>query len=198
MTRPRWYWHDHKIQKCFSDHGIIQSPPPEQWWSCAVRVSCGCCRTEVGQCSVFHNCFRGWSSRLFEGFRSCFHRFHSFSIYSLRCGSVCVCSPGDAGRHWSSGLGMDGFPSFPHPMFMSIYVNDMSTGVFFAHHIAIRIPFRWLAAAVRFPGLLYVHALLLQAWSGISTFHDHLGSDRRNCVITSPLRTLFRGGPYQN
>ena len=55
---------------------------------------------------------------------------------------VCVCSPGDAGRHWSSGLGMDGFPSFPHPMFMSIYVNDMSTGVFFAHHIAIRIPFR--------------------------------------------------------
>ena len=131
---------------------------------------------------------------LFPSFSFIFYLFLTLWF----CVCVCVCSPGDAGRHWSSGLGMDGFPSFPHPMFMSIYVNDMSTGVFFAHHIAIRIPFRWLAAAVRFPGLLYVHALLLQAWSGISTFHDHLGSDRRNCVITTPLRTLFRGGPYQN
>ena len=72
------------------------------------------------------SCFRGWSSRLFEAFRSCFYRFHIHFLSIPYAGdqsvSVCVCSPGDAGRHWSALVWMVSH-RFLTPMFMSIYVN---------------------------------------------------------------------------
>ena len=77
-------------------------------------------------------------------------------------------SPGYAGRRWSSGLGLD---SFPTQSLCRRYVSFFSFvfGIFVAHRrfcfLHTTVLFWWLAATLRFRGFICFDALLLQAWS---------------------------------